>query len=136
MIRISFQADITKLRREVADIREKQIPFATMLALNEVATEAQRQMQQQMPQRFDRPTPYTMNATFIRRATKKTLKAEVALKDEGFKGRQPRNGWRQKWKVVREHSSGTRPPFKAQTYCRAACTRCRGRAQPWMPLAT
>ena len=35
---------------------------------------------------FDRPTPYTLNSTFVSPATKTKLKAEVKLKDESAKG--------------------------------------------------
>lgn len=103
MIRISFEADIRKLRRDVADIREKQIPFATVLALNEVAGEAQRQMRQRMERDFDRPTPYTLTATWVRRANKQNLRAEVMLKDESFKAA-PATKW-----LAPEVEGGQRP---------------------------
>ena len=103
MIRISFQADIKKLRNEVDAIRERQIPFATVLALNEVAAEAQRQMRQRMESDFDRPTPYTLSATWVRRANKQNLRAEVLLKDESFKSA-PATRW-----LAPEVEGGQRP---------------------------
>jgi len=64
----------------------KQIPFAMAKALTLTAIQAQTDIVQAMMKVFDRPTPYTLNSTFVSPATKDRLESEVKLKDESYKG--------------------------------------------------
>ena len=64
----------------------KQIPFAMAKALTQTAIQAQTDIVQAMTQGFDRPTPYTLNSTYISPATKDRLEATVKLKNESAKG--------------------------------------------------
>ncbi len=100
---ISFKADLQKLRASLDEVSQRQIPFATVLALNEVARQAQREVNQQMSRSFNRPTPFTLTATWVRRANKTTLQAEVLLKDESFKST-PATKW-----LAPEVYGGVRP---------------------------
>lgn len=59
---------------------ERQLPYATMLALNKTAELAQVEVRQQTARVFDRPTRWAMDASFIRYAKKHALTASVALK--------------------------------------------------------
>lgn len=61
-------------------IIERQLPFAAALALNDTAQEVVRAEQREMATVFDRPTPYTLNAFFVRRASKNNLVAVVERK--------------------------------------------------------
>lgn len=65
---------------------ERQIPQATAWAVNGVADEIKRAEVREMRARFDRPTPYTLNALRVRYARKRDPKALVWFKDESFKG--------------------------------------------------
>ena len=64
----------------------KQVPFAMAKALTQTAIQAQTDIVQAMTRVFDRPTPYTLNSTFVSPATKTKLEAEVKLKNESAKG--------------------------------------------------
>jgi hypothetical protein len=64
----------------------RQMPFAMAKALTQTAIQAQTDIVQAMTQVFDRPTPYTLNATYVDPATKTKLEATVKLKDESYKG--------------------------------------------------
>jgi hypothetical protein len=46
---------------ELTDIEQRQIPFATVLALTETAKLVKARLEDEMRSVFDRPTPYTMN---------------------------------------------------------------------------
>jgi hypothetical protein len=64
----------------------KQIPFAMAKALTMTAIQAQTDIVQAMTQVFDRPTPYTLNSTYVIPATKDRLEAFVRMKNESAKG--------------------------------------------------
>jgi hypothetical protein len=64
----------------------KQVPFAMAKALTETAIQAQTDIVQAMAQVFDRPTPYTLNSTYVSPATKTKLESTVKLKDESARG--------------------------------------------------
>lgn len=63
-----------------------QIPFATAKALTETAQYAQQAERREMETQFDRPTPYTLDSTYVKPATKADLVARVWIKDDTFKG--------------------------------------------------
>lgn len=65
---------------------ERQVPYATSLALNRTASAIQKALVEQMGQVFDRPTPYTLRSLRLQRATKQNLTASVAYKDFAGKG--------------------------------------------------
>ena len=103
MMRLEFHADLDRLRRDLTTVQREQMPYATMLALNECAEEAQQYMRGEMQRDFDRPTPFTVDATWIRRATKERLTAEVLIKDVATKADAP-----VKW-LAHEVYGGGRP---------------------------
>lgn len=59
---------------------EKQIPFATSVALNRTAKAVEDAERQAMSGGFDRPKAQTVRATYIKRSTKQSLVAEIGLK--------------------------------------------------------
>ena len=79
-MKFSVDLDISsavKLTNAIA----KQIPFAMAKALTLTAIQAQTDIVQAMMQVFDRPTPYTLNSTYVIPATKDRLESFVQLKD-------------------------------------------------------
>lgn len=75
------------LRGLTADLvgAEKQVKFATRVALTRTAKKAALAEVKEMRDVFRNPTPYTLNSLFVRPATSKRLAAEVKLKDEATK---------------------------------------------------
>jgi hypothetical protein len=60
-----------------------QVPFALARALTKTAQDVRAGERKEMEAVFDRPTRYTLNALYMRPATKQRLQAEVWLKDSG-----------------------------------------------------
>lgn len=83
---IFVKHDIDKLLPKLAAVGSRQAPFAVALALTRTGKIAQEAIKKQMPHVFDRPTPYTLNSTYLRPATKTRLEALVKIKDESYKG--------------------------------------------------
>lgn len=69
---------------------ERQLPYATMLALNQTAEFAQGMVKAETRKVFDRPTHWAINASFVKYAKKYRLEASVALKgrDKGVVDRE------------------------------------------------
>jgi len=80
------RSDVSAVTRHLSSLANEQIPFATALALTRTAQFAQGKLKDELRRAFDRPTPYTLNATFVQPATKQRLWALVKLKDEAVKG--------------------------------------------------
>lgn len=89
MMNISVKTDIDKLLPKLAAVGSRQAPFVVAVALTKTGQKAQAEVKKAMPTVFDRPTPYTLNSTYLRPATKARLEALVKIKDEAFKGIPP-----------------------------------------------
>lgn len=74
---LGFQMDDQAVTRMLSNMEARQLPFATMMALNDTAKDALALVQRQMDLVFDRPTRFTKNAFMVWRATKDNLTAEV-----------------------------------------------------------
>lgn len=74
---LGFQVDDQAVGRMLTNMEARQLPFATMMALNDTAKDALDLVQRQMDIVFDRPKPFTRNAFHVWRATKDNLTAEV-----------------------------------------------------------
>lgn len=85
-MRVATKADFASLVAKLTALEQRQVPFAASVALNRTAEKMRAAIVLQMSRSFDRPTPYTLNALRIKRATKSRLYAEVSFKDESFKG--------------------------------------------------
>lgn len=59
----------------------KQIPFALSKGVNDIASGLQKHLQGVMPSILDRPNKYTLNAFYVKPATKQNYTATVGLKD-------------------------------------------------------
>jgi hypothetical protein len=55
-------------------------------AINFAAYDAQKHLRQVTPRYVDRPTPWTLNATFVRKSTPQDLSLAVGFKDTAVKG--------------------------------------------------
>ena len=86
----SFKLDVS------SDIEEKvnalawgyrdQVPFALALGITRTAQDVRDGERAEMGSVFDKPTPYTMNSLYLKKATKSQLEAIVWLKDAYDKG--------------------------------------------------
>lgn len=80
---ISVRHDFKEAARWMDGIRLKQLPYATMLALNDTKDRIKDELMTQMLRKLDRPTPFTMNAFDNRwnlRATKRKLFTVLQMK--------------------------------------------------------
>jgi hypothetical protein len=64
---------------------QKQVRFATRVALTRTAKAAAEAEVREMRDVFRSPTPYTLNSVYVRPATTSRLEAEVKLKDDATK---------------------------------------------------
>lgn len=69
-----------EVRRGLNDVARRQIPFATSLAINEVLGDIRKNWEKALRKGLDRPTPFTMKAFAMRRATKRSLTGAVFAK--------------------------------------------------------
>lgn len=77
----NLKRDIDKVTKQLKSIARDQIPFATSLALNQVAADGQRRAQRQMRLDLDRPTRFTIQGVATKRSNKRNLYAEVFIKE-------------------------------------------------------
>jgi hypothetical protein len=82
---ISVSVDITKALAKLRDFPSNQLPFAVASALTTTAQQTSNLLTNKLPEFFDRPTPYTMRAIGIERATKAKLQARVFVKPDQLK---------------------------------------------------
>jgi len=71
-----------ELRRKLADMGSKQVPFAASVAINKTAGQVDDRLKREMAGAFKSPSPYVSRSTFIQRSTKTNLTATVGLKDQ------------------------------------------------------
>lgn len=75
--------------RELTELERSQVPFAAVQAANSVAFAIKDRWGQEAQRQFDRPTPATLRAFFVTKATKAKPEANVFVKDEATKGGTP-----------------------------------------------
>ena len=80
---INVKSDIDAFIRRIDDVQRNQVPFVTAYALTKTAQDIKDAEIQAMAQVFDRPTRFTLNALYVKPATKTSLTAYVNFK-EGF----------------------------------------------------
>lgn len=84
-LEVSIEADLDEAIKYLTSLEREQVPFATALALTRVAKNAQSAVIEEMKDVFDRPTPFTLNSTYVKPATKQQLRAEVGIKGQAVK---------------------------------------------------
>lgn len=88
MFRITTEG-AASLRKKLSDIEKRQLPFATMTALNRTAEAVKAAEVAAMMAKFDRPTRFTLNSLYIKPAKKSALEARVWVKDYASKAQAP-----------------------------------------------
>ena len=78
--------DVNHMLKKVDTIKQVQIPFASSLALNNLAKEVRDNYRAEMKQRFRNPVPFTLNGMYIKASSKSNLYVEVGLKEFATKG--------------------------------------------------
>lgn len=86
MIAINVKVDISRALAKLDNFKKNQVPFATAKALTKTAQAVAEAERKEMRDVFDRPTPYTMAAIYVKSATKKNLVAKVGIKNFAGKG--------------------------------------------------
>jgi len=81
-------SNAAEVRRELERWR-KQMGFATMRALNDVAFQARQDVQIEMRKVFDRPTPFILRSVFVEQASRERLEASVFVRYPGGKAVDP-----------------------------------------------
>lgn len=74
---LSVASNLRDVERDLSDVGRKQLPFATSLALNEMADELAQEETDRLDKALDRPTPFTKRAWAVRRSAKRNLTATV-----------------------------------------------------------
>lgn len=74
-------ADLARLSQRFRDIDDRLMPEMNRLALNDMAFKVHAENKELMRRSFNNPTPWTLNAFFVRKATRGYLVAEVLRKD-------------------------------------------------------
>ena len=82
----SIKHSIGETIKKLKDIEQKQIPFATSLAINRTAQKVKAAEEREIKDVFDRPTAFTERSLFIKPSNKINLTARVWLKDNAVKG--------------------------------------------------
>lgn len=78
---------IKELISKVDDLAKNQVAFATAKALTKTAQQVKEEEVKVMKSSLDRPTPFTINALYVKPATKKDLSAMVYFKDKSSAGK-------------------------------------------------
>ena len=81
-MRISVKSNIKEVTKGLSSIQKKQIPFATMLALNDTAFALHRAYKKQTTQKFDNPTDFTQKGFRVDKAKKTNLIAVVYVHEK------------------------------------------------------
>ena len=82
-------SDINKALNGLTALDEKNISFAVAKAMTLTGQYAQNKLKVAMEAAIDRPTPYTMNSTFVTFASPSKLFMEVGIKNQARSGRIP-----------------------------------------------
>jgi hypothetical protein len=82
---MDIQIDASQLLLTANGLRQikRQMPYIMALTATRCAQKAQVAVKKEMTQVFDRPTPWTLNATYVKMATKQSLTAILALREWG-----------------------------------------------------
>ena len=84
----SIKADTRRFEAMNDEVR-RQLPYATSLAVNNVAKRIREEEKRQMARVFDNPTPFTLRSVLIEWANKRKPWGRVFIRDEAFKGTAP-----------------------------------------------
>lgn len=77
----TLTSNLDDATRRLDDLIARQLPYAMSRALNDTAKDVREAERAEMTRALDRPTPFTLNAFFIRNSSKTNLVAEITSKD-------------------------------------------------------
>lgn len=86
MITVDVSKAVNDISEKLGHLARNQVPFAASVALNRTAQVVQKREVHEMKDVFDKPTPYTLSSTYIKRASKRDLEAIIGLKNFSGKG--------------------------------------------------
>lgn len=72
-----FDNNLRDVERDLSDMGRRQMPFVISVALNDTATDIQKNETKRLSRKLDRPTPFTKRAWAVRRSSKRRLTARV-----------------------------------------------------------
>ena len=81
-IRINIKSNVKEITKDLKREQKKQIPFATMIAINNTLFQLRKEMGKQTTKKLDRPTPFTQRGFLVEKASKKNLKGMLYIRDE------------------------------------------------------
>ncbi|WP_444939436.1 hypothetical protein [Microbulbifer sp. JMSA002] len=85
---VSVKLDTSKFDRASAELK-KQLPYASSVALNNVAFRIRGEERSAMGRVFTNPAKLTLNSVLVKKATKRSGIAKVFIRDEATKGTPP-----------------------------------------------
>lgn len=83
-MKVDIKVDVKAALGQLGDIRNRQVPFATSIALNRTAQKVKAKEEREIIKVFDKPTPYIQNSIFLQNSTKTNLVSKVGIKDKSF----------------------------------------------------
>jgi len=86
---IAVVRGLDKVHRRFQSLEKRQMPYATMLAINETLNHVRDDIRGEMERVFDRPTKFTIKGVLVKYATKRNLYGETFLRDQAYKGTPP-----------------------------------------------
>ena len=81
-----IKVDTREVQKKLSDLSEKGIKDATAFALNITAARCKNALITEMKSVFDNPTPFTLNAFRVERASSNKLEATIVARDWAAKG--------------------------------------------------
>ena len=86
---INVSADVRKAKAALTDLQRRQIPYAAMLAVNDVAFQVRKAETDAIPSVLSNPRPFTRRSVQVDKANKSSLTARVFIRPEVAKYLQP-----------------------------------------------
>lgn len=83
---INIAANVEEVLRDLDEAQYRQMPYATMVAINKTAEKVVAAEQREIRDSFDRPNPFTQNAIARTYASKQSLTAKIYIKNFAGKG--------------------------------------------------
>lgn len=79
---IGIESNSNDLGRRLNDVAAKQLPYAAMRTVNDLAFTIRADLQNQFRASFDRPTPFTLRSIIVNKATRQDPEAFVGLRTD------------------------------------------------------
>lgn len=85
-VSIDVQSEVSRLGKQVSLLTDRNLSFMVARAMTRSAQAAQETLKRDMPRFIDRPTPFTLNSTYVRFAKPSNLSVEVGFRQFAPKG--------------------------------------------------